>query len=99
MNSTEFKNHDLSEKFDSIYIAIPHIDEDLWTSIGDAAKTNADVLMIGAADLNCPRDIFYKKHLNFRSPHSYGPGRGCMTLKLCIKTFRLSQKHGILDLI
>jgi predicted dehydrogenase/threonine dehydrogenase-like Zn-dependent dehydrogenase len=92
MNSTEFKNNDLSEKFDSIYIAIPHIDEDLWTSIGDAAKTNADVLMIGAADLNCPRDIFYKKHLNFRSPHSYGPGRGLYDFEVMHQDFPVISK-------
>ena len=92
MNSAEFKNHDLSEKFDSIYIAIPHIDEGLWTSIGDAAKTNADVLMIGAADLNCPRDIFYKKHLNFRSPHSYGPGRSLYDFEVMHQDFPVISK-------
>lgn len=72
----EFMQSKHSALFDSIYIVTPSLDNSLWIKIGDVTKYNAKIVMLGAADLNCPREVFYKKHLNFIAPHSYGPGRG-----------------------
>ncbi len=83
----EFINESISNKFDSIFIATPSIDIATWRSIGQSSKFSAKILMLGAADLNCPREIFYKKHLNFISPHSYGPGRGIYDFEIMNQDF------------
>ena len=86
-NVDQFMNSSISNKFDHIFIAIPKMDNDMWNALGDAAKFNATISMLGAADLNCPRDVFYSKQLNFISPHSYGPGRGIHNYEILSKDF------------
>jgi predicted dehydrogenase/threonine dehydrogenase-like Zn-dependent dehydrogenase len=65
-----------SNYFDSIFIVTPFLDIQMWEMIGDCAKYSANIVLLGAADLNCPRKVFYNKKLKFITSHSYGPGRG-----------------------
>jgi predicted dehydrogenase len=87
LTTEEFNQVKPSDKYDHVFIVIPKLEEELWKVIGGAAKNNANIIMVGAADLNCPRDIFYKKQLNFMSPHSYGPGRGLYDFEILAKDF------------
>jgi len=96
LNVDEFKSSQISNKFDHIFVATPTLDEDFWDAIGESAKFNANILMLGAADLNCPRNVFYAKQLNFMSPHSYGPGRGIYDYEILSKDFpRISNTWDI----
>ncbi len=83
----EFKNAEITDYFDNVFIATPTLDPNTWNDIGNSSKHNAEIIMLGAADLNCPRDVFYKKHLKFLSPHSYGPGRGIYDYEILQKDF------------
>ena len=83
----EFENAEITDYFDNVYIATPTLDSKTWSDIGNSSKHNAEIIMLGAADLNCPRDVFYKKHLKFLSPHSYGPGRGLYDYEILQKDF------------
>jgi predicted dehydrogenase/threonine dehydrogenase-like Zn-dependent dehydrogenase len=65
-----------NDYFDSIFIVTPFLDVKMWEVIGDCAKYSANIVLLGAADLNCPRKVFYNKKLKFITSHSYGPGRG-----------------------
>ncbi len=87
LTTEEFNQVKPSDKYDHVFIVIPKLEEELWKVIGSATKNNANIIMVGAADLNCPRDIFYKKQLNFMSPHSYGPGRGLYDFEILAKDF------------
>jgi predicted dehydrogenase/threonine dehydrogenase-like Zn-dependent dehydrogenase len=87
LTSDEFDKSGIVNNFDSVFVATPTLDAKTWNSIGESAKFSAKVLMVGAADLNCPRDVFYKKHLSFHSPHSYGPGRGLYDFEVLRKDF------------
>ena len=88
----EFNQADTSEEYENIFIVTPSIEKELWKIIGNCSKNNCNIIMVGAADLNCPRDIFYKKQLNFISPHSYGPGRELYDFEILRKDFpKISQ--------
>ena len=90
----EFYQVNTSYEFENVFIVTPAIEKELWKIIGNNSRSNSNVVMVGAADLNCPRDIFYKKQLNFISPHSYGPGRGLYDFEILRKDFLNSHKHG-----
>jgi len=88
----EFDQVCASNEFENVFTVTPEIEEELWETIGKSSKNNSNIVMVGAADLNCPRDIFYKKQLNFISPHSYGPGRGLYDFEILRKDFpKISQ--------
>lgn len=83
----EFHQANISNEFENVFIVTPAIEKELWKLIGNNSKSNSNIIMVGAADLNCPREIFYKKQLNFISPHSYGPGRGLYDFEILGKDF------------
>ena len=65
-----------SEIYDGFVSTVPASDTALWENIANSAKDYAKVVLVGAADLNVPRQLFYNKKLSFHTAYSYGVGRG-----------------------
>jgi len=70
------KSHFGPSIFQNIFVTAPALKESDWKFIANVAAIGAEVSMVGAADLNVPRKLFYPKRLKFSCPHSYGIGRG-----------------------
>lgn len=62
--------------FDGIISTLPYSTEDTWLKSINFLNTSSSIVLVGAGDLNVPRELFYKKRLNFITAYSYGAGRG-----------------------
>ena len=61
--------------FDHILICADTSSNDPIVLAGDIARDRANVVAIGAIDLEIPRKVYYEKELSFVNSRSYGPGR------------------------
>src|SRR6185295_17153894 len=60
---------------DVVIITAGGADNQPLVTAGAAARDRARVVVVGAVDLNVPREAFFEKELNLIIARSYGPGR------------------------
>lgn len=64
-----------NQEYDVVINTAPILNDDDWRNYLERIKTCGDVILVGAADLNIARSVFYSKRLNFITAYSYGSGR------------------------
>lgn len=62
-------------EYDAVVSTAPVLSKDDWAKYLSKTRVCGTVVLVGAADLEIPRDIFYHKRLKFISAYSYGAGR------------------------
>lgn len=71
----------VAEKFsdgngvDGVIITAASKSNQIIIDAGEISRMKGRVIMVGVTPMNIPRDIYYKKELDFRLSMSYGPGR------------------------
>lgn len=60
---------------DGVIITASSNSKQIITDAGEICRMKGRVVMVGLAPMDIPRDIYYKKELDFRMSMSYGPGR------------------------
>jgi len=60
---------------DAVIITAASKSERIINEAGEISRMKGRVIMVGMTPMNIPRDIYYKKELDFRMSMSYGPGR------------------------
>ena len=64
-----------NNEYDIVVNTSPSLDKTDWETYLEKIKICGNVVLVGAADLNISRSIFYNKRLNFFTAYSYGAGR------------------------
>jgi polar amino acid transport system substrate-binding protein len=60
---------------DGVIIAASSKSKRIVVDAGEICRLKGRVVMVGLTPMDLPRDIYYKKELDFRLSMSYGPGR------------------------
>jgi len=60
---------------DAVIITAASKSNQIVSDAGSISRLKGRVIMVGLTPINIPRDIYYKKELDFRLSMSYGPGR------------------------
>ncbi|MBC8484507.1 MAG: bi-domain-containing oxidoreductase [Bacteroidetes bacterium] len=60
---------------DGVIIAASSKSNQIIVNAGEICRLKGRVIMVGLTPMDIPRDIYYKKELDFRLSMSYGPGR------------------------
>ena len=63
-------------EFDGVISTLPSLTQKMWENVATMLKISSNFILVGAADINISRKIFYSKRLNFLTAYSYGSGRG-----------------------
>ena len=63
-------------EFDGVISTLPSLTQKMWEDVATMLKISSNFILVGAADINISRKIFYSKRLNFLTAYSYGSGRG-----------------------
>ncbi len=67
---------------DGVIITASTKSNDVIVSAGEISRLKGRIIMVGLTPIDIPRDIYYKKELDFRLSMSYGPGRYDPTYEL-----------------
>ena len=65
-----------ADEYDAFISTVPVASKELWNKVTVSARNYAKIILVGAANLEVPRESFYKKKLSFHTAFSYGTGRG-----------------------
>ncbi|MCB9211863.1 MAG: bi-domain-containing oxidoreductase [Ignavibacteriales bacterium] len=60
---------------DGVIITASSNSKQIIVDAGEICRSKGRVIMVGLTPIDIPRDIYYKKELDFRMSMSYGPGR------------------------
>lgn len=84
--------------YDGFITTVPMMNSNFWKNVANSAKGYAKVVLVGAADLNVPRHLFYGKKMSFHTAYSYGVGRGDYEFEtLNLRAREYNGQHSTLD--
>ena len=84
-----------NNEYDVVVNTSPYLDKQDWDAYLDKIKICGNVVLVGAADLNVSRSIFYNKRLNFITAFSYGAGRAEYKFENGINKGDIVYKSGL----
>ena len=62
-------------EFDGVISTLPSLTQKMWENVATMLKISSNFILVGAADINISRKIFYSKKIEFLTAYSYGSGK------------------------
>tara|TARA_B100000035_G_C21036680_1_gene571398 strand:+ start:5755 stop:7746 length:1992 start_codon:yes stop_codon:yes gene_type:complete len=84
-----------NNEYDVVVNTSPTLNKKDWGTYLEKIKICGNVVLVGAADLNVSRSIFYNKRLNFLTAYSYGAGRSEYSFENGINKSDIFHKSGL----
>ena len=83
-----------NNEYDVVINTSPVLSKVEWGRYLDNIKVCGNVVLVGAADINVSRSIFYNKRLNFITAFSYGAGRSEYNFENGLNKSNINYKSG-----